>query len=76
MLSWYSVDIKGMKKPEKVEKWKEIRVSKTDLPTIEVWTEKEEDKLRELRDRDIDMSETFLGRFAAVQKSSCPGYVG
>jgi hypothetical protein len=59
LLSWYGVDIKGMKKPEKVEKWKEIRVSKTDLPTIEVWMEKDEDKLRELRDRDIDMSGTF-----------------
>jgi hypothetical protein len=59
LLSWYGVDIKGMKKPEKVEKWKEIQVSKTDLPTIEVWMEKDEDKLRELRDRDIDMSGTF-----------------
>ncbi len=68
MLSWYGVDIKGMKKPEKVEKWKEIRVSKTDLPTIEEWTEKDEDKLHELRDKDINMLETFLGRFAAVQK--------
>ena len=59
-----------MKKPEKVEKWKEIRVSKTDLPTIEEWTEKDEDKLRELSDKDIDMSKTFLGRFAAVQKKN------
>ncbi len=44
-----------MKKPEKVEKWKEIQVSKTDPPTIEGWTEKDEDKLRELRNKDIDM---------------------
>ena len=68
LLLWYGVDIKGMKKPEKVDKWKEIRVSKTDPPIIEGWTEKDKDKLRELRDKNIDMSETFLGRFAAVQK--------
>jgi hypothetical protein len=67
LLLWYGVDIKGMKKSEKVKKWKEIRVS-NDPPTIEGWTEKDEDKLHELRDRNINMSKTFLGRFAAVQK--------
>ncbi len=68
LLSWYGVDIKGMKKPEKVEKWKEIRGSNTEPPTIEGWTEKDEEKLRALTNKDIDMSETFLGRFAALQK--------
>ena len=57
-----------MKKPEKVEKWKEIRGSNTEPPTIEGWTEKDEEKLRALTNKDIDMSETFLGRFAALQK--------
>ena len=68
LLSWYRVDIKGMKKPEKVEKWKEIRGSNTEPPTIEGWTEEDEEKLRALLNKDIDMSETFLGRFAALQK--------
>ncbi len=68
LLSWYGVDIKGMKKPEKVEKWKEIRGSNTEPPTIEGWTEKDEEKLRALTNKDINMSETFLGRFAALQK--------
>ena len=68
LLTWYGVDIKGMKKPEKVEKWKEIRVSKTDPPTIEGWTEKDKEKLLALTNKDIDMSETFLGRLAVLQK--------
>ena len=65
---WYGVDIKGMKKPEKVEKWKEIRVSNAEPPTIEGWTEKDEEKMLALSNKDVDMSETFLGRFAALQK--------
>jgi hypothetical protein len=68
LLLWYGVDIKGMKKPEKVEKWKEIRVSNAEPPTIEGWTEKDEEKMRALSNKDVDMSETFLGRFAALQK--------
>jgi len=68
LLLWYGVDIKGMKKPEKAEKWKEIRVSNAEPPTIEGWTEKDEEKMLALSNKDVDMSETFLGRFAALQK--------
>ncbi len=69
LLLWYGVDMKGMRrKGKKVKKWKEIRASNTELPNIEVWTVEDEEKLLEMSNRDIDMSETYLGRFAALQK--------
>jgi hypothetical protein len=69
LLSWYGVDMKGMRrKGEKVEKWKEIWASNTELPNIEVWTAEDEEKLPEMSNRDINMSETYLGRLAALQK--------
>jgi U3 small nucleolar RNA-associated protein 14 len=57
-----------MKKPEKVEKWKEIRVSNAEPPTIEGRTEKDEEKMLALSNKDVDTSETFLARFEALQK--------
>jgi hypothetical protein len=65
-----------MKKPEKVEKWKDFRGSNTEPPTIEGWTEEDKEKLCALSDKNIDMSETFLGRFAALQKRNAVAAVG
>ena len=69
MLLWYGNDTKGMrKKGEKVEKWKEIWVSNINLPNIEEWTTEDKKKLLDMSNRDINMSETYLSRFTALQK--------
>ena len=68
LLQWYGVDKKGMKKAEKVERWRAIRVSGTEPPQLDIWTAEDEENLAKIMDKDIDMSETFLGRYAALQK--------
>jgi hypothetical protein len=61
LLQWYGVDKKGMKKAEKVMKWKEIRLSGTAPPVVQ-------EQLTKIKNREINMSETYLGRYAALQK--------
>ena len=68
LLQWYGVDKKGMKKAEKVAKWKEIRLSGTAPPVVHEWTDEDEEQLTKIKNREIDMSETYLGRYAALQK--------
>jgi hypothetical protein len=68
LLNWYGVEKKATKKAEKVAQWREIRVSNTEPPMVDVWTAEEEEKLVRLSNKEIDMSETFLGRNAAIQK--------
>ena len=57
-----------MKKAEKVERWRAIRVSGTEPPQLDIWTAEDEENLAKIIDKDIDMSETFLGRYAVLQK--------
>jgi hypothetical protein len=68
LLNWYGVEKKATKKAEKVAQWREIRVSNTEPPMVDVWTVEDEEKLVRLSNKQIDMSETFLGRYAAIQK--------
>jgi hypothetical protein len=68
LLQWYGVDKKGMKKAEKVAKWKEIRLPGTALPVVHEWTDEDEEQLTKIKNKEIDMSETYLGRYAALQK--------
>jgi hypothetical protein len=35
---------------------------------VDVWTAEDEEQLVRLSNKQIDMSETFLGRYAAIQK--------
>jgi hypothetical protein len=68
LLQWYGVDKKGMKKAEKVAKWKEIRLPGTALPVVHEWTDEDKEQLTKIKNKEIDMSETYLGRYAALQK--------
>ena len=68
MLQWYGVDHKGMKKADKVAWWKEIRAANTEPPEADVWTAADEENLVKMANHEIDMSETYLGRYAALQK--------
>ena len=34
----------------------------------DLWTAEDEEHLLQLKNKDIDMSETYLGRYAAIQK--------
>ena len=71
MLQWYNIiDLKGMKKADKVAWWKKIWASNTGPPEADVWTAADEKKSAQLANQAIDMLETFLdlGRYAAMQK--------
>jgi hypothetical protein len=68
LMQWYGVEKNGMKKAEKVAKWQEIRLSATAPPVLNGWTDEDEEQLMKIKNKDIDMSETYLGRYAAIQR--------
>ena len=45
-----------------------IRVSGTEPPQLDIWTAEDKENLTKIMDKDIDMSEAFLGRYAALQR--------
>ena len=68
-MQWYDVEKRqGMKKPDKVAAWKDIRLSGKAPPVVHDWTDKDEQQLMRIKNREVDMSETYLGRYAALQK--------
>jgi hypothetical protein len=68
LLNWCGVKKKAAKKAEKVAMWREIRAASTKPPMADVWTAKDKEELVKLRNMEIDMLETYLGRYAAIQK--------
>jgi hypothetical protein len=68
LLQWYGIDHKGMKKAQKVAHWNEIWAANTKPPEIDVWTAVDEENLVKIANKEINMLETFLGRYAALQK--------
>jgi hypothetical protein len=68
LLNWYDIEMKATKKAEKVAQWREIHAASTDLPMVDVWTAEDKEELVKISNREIDMSETYLGRHAALQK--------
>jgi hypothetical protein len=50
--------------------FKSLRVAfeNTEPPMVDVWTAEDEEELLKISNREIDMSETYLGRYAALQK--------
>ena len=68
MLQWYDIPKEKMNKADKVARWREIRASKTGPPVLVGWSTEDEEELMRLKNREIDMSETYLGRYAALQK--------
>jgi hypothetical protein len=70
LLQWYDVPKEKMKKADKVAKWREIRTSNTPPPVLVEWTGEDEAELKRIADTEIDMADTYLGRYAAMQKKN------
>jgi len=68
LLNWYGVEKKATKKAEKVAQCREIGAANTELPMVDVWMAEDEKQFVRLSNTQIDMSETFLGWCAAIQK--------
>ncbi len=68
LLNWYGVKKMATKKAEKVAKWREIPAASMEPPMVDVWMAEDEEGLVKISNKEIDMSETYLGRCAALQK--------
>jgi hypothetical protein len=68
LLNWYGVEKKATKKVEKVKQWREIPAANTKPPMVDVWTAEDKEQLVRLSKKEIEMSETYLGRYDAIQK--------
>ena len=75
MLNWYGVEKKATKEAEKVVQWRKIRAANTEPPMADVWTAEDEEQLVRLSNKRIDMSGTYLGRYAAIQKRTAAAAV-
>ena len=75
LLNWYCIEKKAAKKAEIVAMWREIRAASTEPPMADVWMAKDEEELVKLSNKEIDMSETYLGRYAAIQKRNAAAAV-
>ena len=49
-------------------RWREIRANNTAPPELVGWTTEDKEELQRIANREIDMTETYLGRYAALQK--------
>jgi len=68
LLAWYNIPKEKMKKPQMVAKWKEIRLNHVPPPVFERWNNSDEEELMRMKTSEVDMSETALGRYAALMK--------
>ena len=68
LLQWYDILKEKMKKADKVVWWREIRTNNTVPPELVGWTTEDEEEVQRIANREIDMTETYLGRYAALQK--------
>ena len=57
-----------MKKADKVSQWREIHANNSAPPELVGWTTEDKEELQRIANREIDMTETYLGRYAALQK--------
>jgi hypothetical protein len=68
LLNWSGIEKKATKKAEKVAQWREIRAANTEPPTVDVWMAEDEEQLLTISNKEIDMSEMYLGRNDSIQK--------
>ena len=68
LLAWYNIPKERMNKPQMVAKWKEIRLNHVPPPIFEKWGDSDEEELIRLKSTEVDISETALGRYAALMK--------
>jgi hypothetical protein len=68
LLQWYDISKEKMKKADKVARWREILANNTAPPELVGWTTEDKEELQRIANREIDMMETYLGRYTALQK--------
>ena len=68
LLKWYNVKLTGLKKAEKLSKWKEIREKSTPPPSYLRWTAEDEENLKAKEDGPVRLADTSLGRFQARKR--------
>jgi hypothetical protein len=69
LLKWHNVPkAHKEKKAGMVERWRTIWEGGLKPPFFEAWTDVDESKLEELKARDIDMSQTAVGRLKELKK--------
>ncbi len=68
LLAWYNIPKEKMNKPQMIAKWKEIRLNHVPPPIFEKWGDSDEEELIWLKTTEVDISETALGRYAALVK--------
>ena len=68
LLAWYNIPKEKMKKSDMIARWKEIRRNHVPPPIFEKWGDSDEEELVRLKSTEVDMSETALGRYAALMK--------
>lgn len=68
LLAWYNIPKEKMNKSQMVAKWKEIRLNHVPPPIFEKWGDSDEEELVRLKSTEVDISETALGRYAALMK--------
>ena len=66
LLAWYNIPKEKMNKSQMVAKWKEIRLNHVPPPMFEKWGDSDEEELVRLKSTEVDISETALGRYAAL----------
>ena len=70
LLQWYNISMEKMKKADKVAKWRKICASNTNLPVLVMCTAEYEMELQRISNKEIDMLETYLSKYAAMQKKN------
>ena len=68
LLKWYNVKLTGLKKAEKLSKWKEIREKSTPPPSYLRWTAEDDENLKAMEDGPVRLADTSLGRFEARKR--------
>jgi hypothetical protein len=66
LLAWYNISKEKMIKSQMIAKWKEIRLNHVPMPTFEKWVDLDEEELIRLKTTEVDITETALGRYAAL----------
>jgi hypothetical protein len=75
LLAWYNIPKEKMKKSQMVAKWKEIHLNHVPPPTFEKWGDSDKEELIRLKTMEVDITETTLGRYAALMKRQAFAFV-
>ena len=69
LLAWYQIPAKETKTlAERRAKWKEIVEKKMKVPSCQLWTEEDEQKLNQMKSDEVDIKKTQLRRVKNINK--------